>query len=388
MSEQELDKEYIKLKIQEILDKVHTDPRKRKIKVFPDRLNFCCPICEDSLNPTKKRGNLYMKNLFFVCFNESECSRSFNRLLKTFNIEIDLQKKLDIYNYIDTNIRYKKEDDDFVIHRLDRLIDIDFLTTAFNDNTSSQFSKFMPIKINSAAYQYLKYDRLIENFDNIYEAEYAISPKWKEKVIVLLNKSGKKVLGLQIRNLKSSNKRLFKTFNFEKLHNMLHPDDPLDELEALFYNKRSNFYNILNIDWEKPVTIFEGYLDSLFMNNSIAGIGINSTTDTEFLFSDDLNLRFLYDQDYIGVKTALSMLEKGHKVFLWQKLIDDLLKNKVDKYKAKQYLLKIKDLNQLVKEINNFDTFRKINLEKYFSNDIFDKIYLDYTLYLKNQTKK
>ena len=156
----------------------------------------------------------------YICFNESGCNRSFLKLLKTFNIEIDLQKKLDIYNYIDNNIKYKKEDN-FVIQKLDRLIDIDFLVEEFNNNPNTQFSKFSPIKVNSAVYQYLKYDRLIDNFENIYEAEYSITPKWKEKVIVILNKSGKKVLGLQIRNLKPGDKRMFKTFNFEKLHMQL-----------------------------------------------------------------------------------------------------------------------------------------------------------------------
>lgn len=387
MSNEELDRDYIKSKIQEILDKVHTDPRKKKIKVYPDRLNYACSECGDSdKDPNKKRANLYFKNMFVICFNEG-CNMSFTKLLKNHSIDIDLQKKLDIYNYIDTNIRYKKEDN-FVIQKLDRLIDIDFLTTTFNDNPSTQFSKFSPIKLKSAAYQYLKYDRLIDNFENIYEADYSLSPKWKEKVIVLLNKSGKKVLGLQIRNLKPGDKRFFKTFNFEKLHNMLHPDDPLDELEALSYNKISNFYNILNVDWEKPVTIFEGYLDSLFYPNSIAGIGINSMEEINFLLSDELDIQFFFDQDGIGIRKALEMLNKGHKVFLWQKLVDDLLKNKVDKYKAKNYLLKIKDLNKLVQEMKNPEPFTKLKLEKYFSNDTFDKLYLDFTLYPKNTNFK
>jgi hypothetical protein len=388
MEKYELDKEYIKSKILEILKIAHTDSRKWKIKEFPDRLQYSCPRCGDSeKSPGQKlRGVLYFSNMAHICFNEGNCNCSFPRLASLFGVELDLQKKLDIYNYIDNNIQYKKEDN-FVIQKLDRLIDIDFLSTYLNNHPETQFSKFSPVKVNSAVYQYLKYERLIENFENIYETEYAVTPKWKEKCIVILNKSGKKVLGLQIRNLKPGDKRMFKTFNFEKLHNIIHPEDPLDEIEAVSYNKISNFYNILNVNWDQPVTIFEGYLDSIFINNSIAGIGINSTTDTNFLLSDDLSVRFLYDQDYIGVKTALEMLEKGNVVFLWQKLVEDLLKNKTDKYKAKQYLLKIKDLNKLVQEINNFDKFRKINLEKYFSNDLFDKFYLDYTLYPKNAKK-
>ena len=201
----------------------------------------------------------------------------------------------------------------------------------------------------------------------------------------MLNKSGKKVLGLQIRNLKPGEKRLFKIFNFEKLHNMLHPDDLLDEIEAVSYNKISNFYNILNVNWDKPVTIFEGYLDSIFFPNSIGAIGLNSIDEMGFLMSDDLDLQFFFDQDRVGVRKASTMLEKGHKVFLWQKLVERLISNKTDKYQAKNYMLKVKDLNKLVQEMKNPDPYTKLKLDNYFSNDQFDKLYLDFNLYPNNQ---
>ena len=387
----ELDNDYIKLKIQETLKVAHNDQRKWRIKDFSDKLQFSCPICGDSqIAPGQKlRGVLYKKNMQFICFNESGCSRSFLNLLKTFNIEIDLQKKMDIYNYIDTHIKWNKKEDNFVIQKLDRLIDIDFLSEFLNNHPETQFSNFYPIKTNSAAYQYLKYDRLIDNYENIYEADFLITPKWKEKVIVMLNKSSKKVLGLQIRNLKPGDKRMFKIFNFEKLYNMLHPEDPLDEIEAVSYNKISNFFNILNVDWDKPVTIFEGYLDSIFFPNSIGAIGLNSIDDMSFLMGDsDLDLQFFFDQDNIGVRKASTMLEKGHKVFLWQKLVEKLISNKTDKYQAKNYMLKIKDLNKLVQEMKNTDPYNKLKLFNYFSNDMFDKLYLDTNLYPSNQTYK
>jgi hypothetical protein len=381
---EDLDREYIKNVIKELLNRNNPEG-KRQIKDYPERLNFSCPICGDSEKVvSKKRGNLYLKNMQYICFNESGCNRSFLKLLKTFNVEIDLQKKLDIYNYIDTNIKYKKEDN-FVISKLDRLIDIDFLTEFLNNHPETQFSNFSPIKQKSAAYQYLKYERLIDNFENIYESDFSITPKWKEKVIVILNKSGKKVLGLQIRNLKPGDKRLFKTFNFEKLHNIIHPEDPLDEIEAVSYNKISNFYNILNVDWEKPVTIFEGYLDSIFFPNSVGAIGLNSIDEMTFLMSDDLDLQFFFDQDNIGVRKASTMLEKGHKVFLWQKLVEKLISNKTDKYQAKNYMLKVKDLNKLVQEMKNPEPYAKLKLDKYFSNDQFDKLYLDFNLYPNKQ---
>lgn len=391
----EINKDYIKSKIQEVLKIAHIDPRKFKIIEHNDRFQYACPICGDTQHeskmgrPTGMRGSLYFRNLNHICYNETGCSRSFLKLLKTFNVEIDIDKKVDIYNFIDTNISYRKEDN-YVIQQLDKLIDIDVLEKFLNENPETQFQNFGKIKKNSRVYQHLKYQRYISNFENLYEAEYRISKTWVEPVIVILNKSGNKILGMQIRNLKSEkSKRLFKTFNFEKLYNLLHPDDPLDEIEALGYNKYSNFYNILNVDWDKPVTIFEGYLDATFYPNSIGAIGINSTQDMDFLLDNDenLQLQFFYDQDNIGVRKALQKLQEGYKVFLWQKLVEMLIKNKSDKYEAKKYALKIKDLNKLAQEMKNEDPYNKLKLWNYFSNDEFDKIYLDASLYPDNRKK-
>lgn len=391
----EINKDYIKSKIYEVLKIAHSDPRKLKIIEHDDRLQYACPICGDTQHesktgrPSGMRGSLYFRNLNHICFNESGCSRSFLKLLKTFNVNIDLDKKVDIYNFIDNNISYRKEDN-YVIQKLDKLIDIDVLEKFLNENPNSQFRNFGKIKKNSRVYQHLKFERLISNFENLYEAEYKISKTWIEPVIVILNKSGNKVLGMQIRNLKKEKeKRLFKTFNFEKLYNMIHPDDPLDEIEAISYNKFSNFYNILNVDWDKPVTIFEGYLDSIFYPNSIGAIGINSTQDMDFLLDndEDLQLQFFYDQDAIGVRKALQKLQEGYKVFMWQMLVKELIKNKTDEHEARRLAYKIKDLNKLAQLMKNEDPYNKLMLWKYFSNDEFDKIYLDSSFYPDNRKK-
>lgn len=170
---------------------------------------------------------------------------------------------------------------------------------------------------------------------------------------------------------------------------MMHPDDPLDQLEAIGYNKISNFFNILNVNWDNPVTVFEGYLDSIFFPNSLGAIGLNSIDDMSFLLDNDENLqfRFFFDQDNVGVRKSLTMLEKGQKVFLWQKLMEIIIKNKPYKHTAKNYFLKIKDLNKLVQEMKNPDAVNKLQLGNYFSSDKFDSLYLDYTLYPDNRKK-
>jgi len=384
----ELDIDYIKSKIIEVLKIAHSDNRKHIIKDLPDRLNFCCPICGDSLNSNKKRANIYKDNpLYLICFNEG-CRSSITSLFTKFNIYIDPAKKQEIYEYAESNIKFDRKKEIYIPKHLDKLMDINDITNFFNNNPEHQITKFKPIHNNSAAYQYLKFDRLIENYTNIYEAEYRLTEKWVEKVIVILNKSDDKVLGFQLRNLKSGDKRLFKVYNFEKIYKLLNPDADIDELELLSYNKISNFYNILNVDWEQPVTIFEGYLDSIFFPNSMAGIGLNSIdTELSFLFDSDINLQFFFDQDQVGIDKSLKILEKGHKVFLWQKLVEDLIKNKKDKHEAKKYALKIKDLNKLVQEMKNPDAYNKLKLNKYFSNDAFDRLYLDSSLYPQNNKK-
>jgi hypothetical protein len=389
MKEIELDKEYVKSKIQEILNHNHSDGQKKYIREYPDRINFACPICGDSQKtPSKKRGNLYWKNMMYMCFNEDSCSRSFLKLMDTFDVEIELDKKINIYSYIDSNIAYSRADDNFVVQKLDKLVDINKMVEFFNNDPDSDFESFGPVQKKSAAYQYLKYDRRIENFENIYEAKYKVNSRWIEPVIIILNKSGDKVLGMQLRNLKSGKKRLFKIYNFQKLYNIIHYDSPLDEIEAMSYNKLSNFYNILNVDWDKPVTVFEGYLDSIFYPNSIGAIGIKSTDDMGFLLENDenLNIQFFFDQDNIGVRKSAQKLHEGYSVFLWQRLVEKLISNKKDKYQAKKYALKIKDLNKLVQEMK-CEPYDKLRLWEYFSNDEFDSIYLDPSLYT-NDSKK
>jgi len=386
-----IDIEYIKSKISEVLKNAHSDPRKFIIKDYNDRINFACPVCGDShKDPNAKRANIYKDNpTFMVCFNE-DCRASVTHLCRDFNVEIGLEEKQALYDFADSHMKFDRKKDVYIPSNLNKLIDIDEFSNYVNEHSENQISKFKPIQFNSAAYQYLKYDRLIEDFENIYECDYKLTDRWTEKCIVMLNKSGKKMLGMQIRNMKPGDKRFFKIFNFEKVYSILHPDEVLDELEMLSYNKLSNFFNILNVDWNEPVTIFEGMLDSLFMNygnshsNSIGAIGLNSIdTDLSFLFDSDLDIQFFLDQDNVGIRKSQTLLEQGYKVFLWQKLVEDLLKNKKDKYVAKKYLIKIKDLNKLVQEIKDMEKFKKINLQKYFSNDVFDKLYLDETLYPK-----
>ena len=134
--------------------------------------------------------------------------------------------------------------------------------------------------------------------------------------------------------------------------------------DPIFY-----IYNILNIDPEVPITIFEGFIDSIFVPNSIALVGVN--TDYSFLLQDGIIVRFFFDNDKDGKAATEKMIQNGYSVFLWNKFFKEFAAQsnapEENYHKMKD---KIKDLNQLAKKIHN--PYQSLELENYFAKDKFD----------------
>ena len=382
----ELDKEYIKNIIQNILNNNHTVSQKKLIKQFPERLNIACPICGDSTKSDgiyKKRGNLYFKNLRYICFNDKSCNCSFSTLLKRFNINIDLEKKLELYNYIDSNVVYRSTDNYNVIDNLDHLLDLEDFIKFLNRSPEYRLTHIKKIEKGSLIYNYIVNKRKIKELpDSLYEGIYSYTDKWKDPVVINFNKSyDNKIIGMQIRNLKEGDttnrfeQRFYKIYDFSQLWD-IYNEEPLDELEKIPYNKLSHFYNIFNVDFDRTITIFEGFFDSIFFPNSIGAIGKN--TDFNFILNDtDIDVQFFFDNDKDGFEKSREFLQKGYKVFLWNKFIEDIANKKKDKKEAINYMRKIKDLNKLAIESKK-NPYEFFHLQKYFSKDIFDIYYLNY----------
>lgn len=378
MSNSNLDKNYIKDLVQIILNKNHNVHQKRVIREYPDKFNFACPICGDSEKiASKKRGNLYFKNMMYICYNEkSSCSRSFTKLLKTFNIEMDLEKKMEMYDYIERNIQFTNIKDDVVITSLDKLIPIDELVNFYSKDYTRGLTNLMPLQYNSPVDYHLRNVRQVKYTKDIYQGVYHFTSTWKQPVMVFLNRMGDKVISMQVRNLLEGKKRFFKVFDFTFIYDMMYPENDLDEQERISYNKLSHFFNIFNIDFTSKINVFEGYIDSLFLPNSIGQIGLD--TDISFLLNEEgIDLRFIYDNDKPGFIKSEKMLNDGHVVFLWNKLFIDILKrHKGDKFKMAKILSEnIKDFNNFAIKMNK-PIHNLFNWDDYFSNDIMDKLYL------------
>lgn len=371
-----MDKEYIIGIVQGILNKEFTSSSRRHINIYPDRINFCCVKCGDGKSETKKRGNIRFSDLRFACFNcGHKCS--FDRLCKDYSIALDPSKKMEMIEYLNSIITYKDVESDIIDTQFDKLIDIKDLEIAFNSDDIN-ITDFKPVQKDSHVYNYLIGRGIYDNLHtNIYQAKYWMGSERYEHVLMILNKRGNKVLGAQIRNLKSGKKRLFKIYNFETLYKWVTKQEEITDIDInqlITYNKLSYYFNILNIDFCSKITLFEGYLDSLFFPNSIGMVGTN--TDLRFIESNNLELQYFFDNDIAGYKKSEEKIKGGFNVFLWKKLFDHIVrtKNSNDPYKLYERISTVKDLNSLSELVKN--PFKTLDLDKFFSRDIYDKMYL------------
>lgn len=370
-----MDKVYIKGILQKILDKEFSNQKKRKVVDYNDRLNFACPYCGDShKNQYAKRGNLYFNRLIYICFN-CDKKTTFDKLCRDHNEQIDPDKKLEMIEHLNSVMTYSDYESDFVDAKFDNLIDLSELERVFNQDLTP-ISDFKPIQVNGGVYKYLVGRGIPPEFHkNIYQAKYWKNEDESEWIIVMLNKRDDKVLGMQIRNLKEGKRRMFKIYNYENLLEWVNIGKDVEGNEKnmnelVVYNKLSYYFNILNINFMEKVTVFEGYIDSLFFPNSIGLVGVN--TDYRFLENNELDIQYFFDNDDAGYKKTEEKLKEGYPVFLWRKMFEDIVekKNSPDPYSLHYRISKVKDMNKLSQLVHN--PFKTLDLNNFFSKDILD----------------
>ncbi len=367
-----LDLNYISGICQEIVDKQFSSNIEKKIVNQGNRLNLRCPYCHEGKTKTKKRGNIYFDKMIYVCFR---CGKktNFDRFAKDFNIVLSPEKKLQLIEYLNSQISYQDIEDDIFEHKFDKLLKLEDIEKIFNDG-NHVITDFKKITKNGKVHQYLLGRGITENLQsNLFEGKFWTSSDRWEPIIIILNRKGDNILGLQIRNLKSGKARLFKIYNYETLYKWINDVDDIvdiDLTELVIYNKLSYYFNILNVNFSSKITIFEGYLDSIFYPNSLGVVGVN--TDMRFIETNNLEIQYFYDNDEAGYKSAESKLKEGYSVFLWKKLFEDIVeaKKSSDPYTLLHRINKVKDLNTLAEVVEN--PYKKLNLDKYFSQDILD----------------
>lgn len=367
-----MDKSYIVKITQQIVDKSFTSSIERKIFQHDNRINLRCPYCLEGKTKGKKRGNVYFDKLIYVCFR---CGKktNFDKFTKDFNLRLDPSKKLEIIEHLNSQISFQDAEEDLMETELNKLLDFTDLERIFN-NGENVITDFKPVQKNSGIYQYLIGRGIPPQLhQNIYQGKYWINDEKSEHIIIFLNKKGNKIIGCQVRNLKEGKRRLFKIYNYETLYKWIYGVEEITDIDAnqlVIYNKLSYYFNILNVDFSERITVFEGYLDSLFYPNSVGVVGVN--TDMKFLENNQLELQYFYDNDSAGYQKSEEKIKDGYPVFLWKKLFENIVdqKNSSDPYGLMYRISKVKDLNKLA-ELSP-DPCKKFNLRDFFSKDLMD----------------
>jgi hypothetical protein len=367
-----MDKVYLKSLVQTVLNSQFSSQNRRRINEYHDRINFCCAYCGDGKSENKKRGNIWWSKMVYICFN---CGKKTNldKFIRDFNVRMDPDKKMELIEHLNQNMSYRDAEDDLLDTEFGRLLDMSDIERIFNDG-EHVITDFCPVRLDGTVCRYLV-DRGIppDLHKNIWEGKYWFNSDRYDPIICLLNRKGSKILGVQIRNLKDGKRRLFKIYNYETLYKWINSVDVIDDVDInqiVIYNKLSYYFNILNIDFSDTVTVFEGYLDSLFFPNSIGVVGVE--TDMKFLESNNLDIRYFYDNDSAGFDKSEQKMKEGFPVFLWKKLFQDIVdrKKSADPYGLMYRISKIKDLNKLSEMVNN--PYKILNLSEFFSKDMLD----------------
>jgi len=128
--------------------------------------------------------------------------------------------------------------------------------------------------------------------------------------------------------------------------------------------KHVNLYNYYTVDRNKPVIITEGPIDSIFLPNAIALTGVKIDDP---LLKEFKHKRFLIDLDtktYDTKKKTIELLTRGEYVFCWKKFMKAYKIPMRDKWDVNDILLYLKK-----------DNFTYEELEPFFTNSIFDKVF-------------
>lgn len=376
MQEQQVDKDFIRENIQKVLMTSHKDTIKHQIKEYPGRFNFACPVCGDSdKNPRKKRGNVWMSNMWFKCFN-CDTRMPVIRLFDRYGVNLDFEIREKVNNI---SIEFTKSQENATLpdnmlwaHSLEKIIEI--------SNTGDHWlTGLMPVQENSPQATYLNNRRIFKDkWLDIYQAYSLVQTKsgksWQEPVVCMLNRREDELLGMQIRNCRSDKWRKFNTYTWSALNREFELGIDVEDSFSIQYDMLSGLFGITRIDPMKTVTVFEGYFDSLFCPNSLALLGTGRGNAIESLTEAGADIRFLFDNDETGHSKSDQWMSKGYGVFHWKSWIDNMSSRSKDPYKIFHMLSKCKDMNDLAMLFK--DPWSTGKMEMFFEDDPLDAILL------------
>ena len=112
--------------------------------------------------------------------------------------------------------------------------------------------------------------------------------------------------------------------------------------------------------------VVEGPIDSMFLQNSLATLGLKGSKETtDFLQS--LDSYYIFDCDKPGFEEAAKYIADGYSVFNWELFLKD--------HNVKLPPGGKLDINDVYIKLKRKSKFTFEELEKYFTNSYYDRIH-------------
>lgn len=306
-----------------------------------------CNVCGDG-NSGKKRGHvIYDKSrnhIYYKCFNYGDCEAaekawSATRWLKSF---FPVYYKQYVIEILETHGKSKKRKDEPVKSAKVKLTEEEKLLLEEEQKNLKDFKPILKAGSTLSAKAIgVCMDRKLP--ESIWNKFFVCNEGlYKGRMIIPFYDDKGQIYYYQARDLVG---RIPKYLNRK-----LGRDDAL--------------YNWYNIDKTKPVMVTEGPIDSMFLDNSVATMGLSFTNKVQAKL-DSINSYYLLDNDSAGYKKSSELLKERKHVFLWKKFL-----------KAEHIPDKYKDINDVYVYLQREKKFNFEDLSKYFSNHYLDQIYL------------
>lgn len=350
---QDLNSEDIKTFVLDILKDRFISGPKTKIEIFDDRWNFACPFCGDSGgDSTKKRGNIYLSDFHFHCFNCGE-HQSLMWFLKKFETDV---RNGSVLSFVEKS-KLESGDSGFRRNSSERISDIlgnDILDAAIPKSVFMERLRLVPIEETKRGMAYLL-GREQRDFKN-----FAWDINKNLLYVLNLDYSKEKVIGYQIRRFNDNGPK-YLTYEMSAMYKALkinYDEDLMKRLDPI-----STTFGSLSVDLSLPITIFEGPMDSFLMPNSIALSSLQRKPP--FITKET---RFMFDYDKPGIEKSISYLKEGMSVFMWSKFFTDHLG-------LEQFLDKSKvDFSDIVIYARKHN--KKFDYNKYFTNNYLNALWI------------
>lgn len=278
--------------------------------------NFSCPLCGDSeKNKRKARGFLLVKSgkYFYYCHNCNQ-SISFYNLLQQLNSVLfdEYIKEKYIADVKPVQIETKKSQK-FVVY--DKTIDLPKVSQLPYNHLCKKFvvSRQIPTYFHNQLYYCSSFKKWVNSIKlDSFESENIDDAR----LIIPFFDYKKNLFGFQGRALQESAVRY---------------------ITIMLKDTLPKVYGLDRVDFNNKYYVFEGPIDSMFINNSIACCGGKLQTELKSLNKPTNNAVLVYDNEPRNsniIRNMLTAIRDGYKVCIWpnavqEKDINDMILKKV-----------------------------------------------------------